>query len=266
MGNGAAMEGFDVGRTVSRAAQLVRHSLLSAGLLLLLVTTFNLGVEVLMRRVLLPHAPLDLADPLARLRTYQSGWYWASVANSLATASLSFAGAAHGMLKAEDRRHSSFVDCVSAGLSHFFPALAILLIFYVGMFLGLLLLVVPGVLIAMMWSVAIPSLVGENLGVFESLDRSRELTRGSRGKIFLIFISCTIAAYATMIMGFALISGGYMQMATTSIEYPFMFYGVQLPLSWGVSMFLTAVTVSVYLETLTTSGRARTGHFEEVFS
>ena len=150
MGNGAAKEGFDVGRTVSRAAQLVRHSLLSAGLLLLLVTTFNLGVEVLMRRVLLPHAPLDLADPLARLRTYQSGWYWVSVANSLATASLSFAGAAHGMLKAEDRRHSSFVDCVSAGLSHFFPALAILLIFYVGMFLGLLLLVVPGVLIAMM--------------------------------------------------------------------------------------------------------------------
>ena len=259
------MGSFNLGRTVSRAGHLVRQSLFSAGLLLLLATAFNLGVEVLMRRMLLPRVPLDLAHPLARLQIYQSGWYWVSVANSLATASLSFAGAAHGMLKSEDRYQVGFVDCVRAGLSHFFPVLAVLLVFYVSVFLGLLLLVVPGVLIAVMWSVAIPTLVAENLGVFECLNRSRELTRGSRSKIFLTVTSCTIAAYATMIMGFALVSGGFMQIASTRTEYPTLFYGVQLPLSWGISMCLTAITVSIYLETLTIGG-GPTGHLDEVFA
>ena len=54
--------------------------------------------------------------------------------------------------------------------------------------IGFLLLIVPGIMIYCAFMVAVPALVEERGGVFASLRRSRELTRGSRGRIFLILI------------------------------------------------------------------------------
>jgi hypothetical protein len=49
--------------------------------------------------------------------------------------------------------------------------------------IGLFLLIVPGVILALMWAVAMPSLVVENKGVFDSLSRSSELTKDNRMRI-----------------------------------------------------------------------------------
>jgi hypothetical protein len=50
--------------------------------------------------------------------------------------------------------------------------------------LGSVLLVVPGLILATMWFVAIPACVVERSGVFASMGRSRQLTEGHRRKIF----------------------------------------------------------------------------------
>ncbi len=46
--------------------------------------------------------------------------------------------------------------------------------------------IVPGVLLFIMWSLAVPVKVLEHKGVMDSMSRSMELTQGSRGRIFVI--------------------------------------------------------------------------------
>lgn len=52
--------------------------------------------------------------------------------------------------------------------------------------LGMVALIVPGVLLLIMWSLAVPVKVLEHRGVFDSMSRSTDLTKGSWGRIFVI--------------------------------------------------------------------------------
>jgi hypothetical protein len=67
-----------------------------------------------------------------------------------------------------------------------------------GIFLGLLLVIVPGVYLAVAWSVAIPVLLGENARGRAALRRSRALVRGRwwpcAGVLFLSFLLAGIVA------------------------------------------------------------------------
>jgi len=60
--------------------------------------------------------------------------------------------------------------------------------------LGLILLVVPGVMLLIASSVAIPVLVEERPGVIASIKRSFELTRGSRWWILLLLVLLLFAS------------------------------------------------------------------------
>lgn len=66
------------------------------------------------------------------------------------------------------------------------PIIGLSVIVGLGVSIGALLLVVPGLILAVMWAVAVPAMVAEKRGVFESLQRSRDLTRGSRWAIFFL--------------------------------------------------------------------------------
>lgn len=49
-------------------------------------------------------------------------------------------------------------------------------------------LIVPGVLLAVRWSLAVPAMVLENKGIGAAMSRSSELTRGNRGRVFVIWL------------------------------------------------------------------------------
>ena len=53
--------------------------------------------------------------------------------------------------------------------------------------LGFLLLVIPGIVLAMMYALAVPVAVLEETSVSETLERSAFLTKGHRGRIFVIY-------------------------------------------------------------------------------
>ena len=57
-----------------------------------------------------------------------------------------------------------------------------------GIGIGTVLLIVPGVILFLMWALAIPVTVLEDTGFGESLSRSRELTAGHRGRVFAIYL------------------------------------------------------------------------------
>jgi hypothetical protein len=86
---------------------------------------------------------------------------------------------------------------------------------------GLIFLLVPGVLILIMWSVAVPAKILERKGVFDSLSRSMELTKGNWGRIFVIGLLILVLKFAVSALlqwpvliaaGFSL-KGGARQMA-----------------------------------------------------
>jgi len=87
---------------------------------------------------------------------------------------------------------------LSAGLRFFFPLLGLGIVMGIGLFLGYILLIVPGIILSVMWVVAGPAVVAEKRGIMESFQRSRDLTRGSRWMIFAIIVVYFIVA---MILG-----------------------------------------------------------------
>ena len=96
-------------------------------------------------------------------------------------------------------RPFSLADGLQVGLGRFFPLLGLglvvgLAIVGLGLAAGILfivpggryaspIIVIPGVMLFLMWSVSTPVCVVEQLGPFGSLARSRQLTKGQRGKI-----------------------------------------------------------------------------------
>jgi hypothetical protein len=58
----------------------------------------------------------------------------------------------------------------------------------IGIGVGLVLLIVPGIILFLMWALAIPVAVLEDTGLGESLSRSRQLTAGHRFRVFAIYL------------------------------------------------------------------------------
>ena len=73
---------------------------------------------------------------------------------------------------------------LGAAAGRFLPLLGVGLVAGLATMFGAMLLIVPGLIIAIMWYVAGAACVVEKAGVFDSLKRSRELTKGYRWSIF----------------------------------------------------------------------------------
>ena len=96
-------------------------------------------------------------------------------------------------IAATEGKQVVFGDSLGTGLRVVLPLIGLAIVVAIGVMLGLILLIVPGVILWLMWSVAVPSLVFERRGVFGSLSRSSELTKGAKGTVFGIFIVVVIA-------------------------------------------------------------------------
>lgn len=79
---------------------------------------------------------------------------------------------------------TSIGESVGAGLAVVLPLVGLSIVMGLGIMVGMLLLIIPGIILYVMWSVAAPALVAEREGVMKALGRSRELTRGARWKVF----------------------------------------------------------------------------------
>jgi hypothetical protein len=91
-------------------------------------------------------------------------------------------------------RPVSLADCLKVGLRRFFPIIGLAISVIVGMMFASILLVFPALMLAMMWFVATPVCVVEQLGPFRSMGRSRQLTKGHRWRIFGLSLLILIPA------------------------------------------------------------------------
>ena len=107
-------------------------------------------------------------------------------------------------------KRTTFADAFGVGISKFLPLLGAAIVATVVMMLGFMLLIVPGILVAVVWSVCSPAVVVEKRGVFASLQRSRELTRGYRWQVFGLLVIYIILSWiiSAALGGLSLATGG----------------------------------------------------------
>jgi hypothetical protein len=80
-------------------------------------------------------------------------------------------------------KKASIATALSTALSLFLPLLGLGILVGLGIMVGLILLIIPGIFLALRWAVASPALVAERAGVFIAMERSAKLTEGHRWAI-----------------------------------------------------------------------------------
>jgi len=83
-------------------------------------------------------------------------------------------------------RPVSVGESLRIGLRAFLPLVGLSLLLGIALVIGMILLIVPAILMWLVWCVAVPVYVIEQPGVFASFERSADLTRGNRLRIFAL--------------------------------------------------------------------------------
>jgi hypothetical protein len=102
---------------------------------------------------------------------------------------------------ASSRWPVSLVESLRAGCHRSAAVIGVAVCSSVLIALGFALLIIPGLIVATMLLVATPVCVVERLGPFGSMERSAQLTKGHRGKIFGLLV---LLAVPVVIVGAAI--------------------------------------------------------------
>src|SRR5258708_704336 len=70
----------------------------------------------------------------------------------------------------------------------------------IGVGIGFILLIVPGIILWLMWALTIPVAVLEDKGLRDATSRSAELTKGNRGRIFMIYFLFIVLTYIVIML------------------------------------------------------------------
>jgi uncharacterized membrane protein len=91
-------------------------------------------------------------------------------------------------------RPTSIADSFSRVKGEIAGVIGLTVLVGLGVGLGFIVFIVPGILLALSWSVAVPAKVLESKGASEAMSRSSALTKGDRGRIFVIWFLFFVAS------------------------------------------------------------------------
>lgn len=113
--------------------------------------------------------------------------------------------------------------CLKRALVMFFPLIGLSILMALGTAAAAMLLIIPGLILYVMWFVAVPALVEERRGVIAALGRSRQLTQGARWPIFGLVVAflllSALLSLAPALLGFLALGslGGSVVQALLSV-------------------------------------------------
>jgi Membrane domain of glycerophosphoryl diester phosphodiesterase len=140
-------------------------------------------------------------------------------------------------------------NALSTGLAVMLPLLGLGLLIGMGVAVGFLLLIVPGFMLLVRWSVAAPVLMAEKAGILAAMGRSAVLTKGHRWAIFGLFLILIVVALVVSAVVGGLVGGGIFAFAQAPGEVPpVLFVAVMTLVQAAVTMVSTVVVCAVYFE------------------
>ncbi len=108
----------------------------------------------------------------------------------------------YGIFRRMSGKPFRIFEAIGSVFPRLLPAFGMFLLMMIAVYLGLILLVVPGMILALMFSVAMPVCIVEKRGPIDSLQRSADLTRGHRWQILGIFLVFMLVAVAISLLLF----------------------------------------------------------------
>lgn len=102
----------------------------------------------------------------------------------------------HTVVRGHKGLETSIPEAFSAAASKIVPLFILSILVGLGVAVGMIFLIVPGVILLVMWSVGVPAVVVEGASPVQALGRSRALTKGSRWAIFGLVIVAVLLSYA----------------------------------------------------------------------
>ena len=232
----------DAGRVIGRAFEALKANFLPFfGVALLLAGLPGFLIQYL------AFSGFETMDP-----SFILSWsYWGPLLGTLLAMMLASA-LLQGVLVRSTILHLSGRDAdigasLLFGLRLLLPIVGVTICVGILVSLGLILLIVPGVMIYCALIVSIPALVEERRGVFGSMGRSRELTRGSRGQVFLLLVLFWIfSAVVSAVLG--AVTGATMGISPTG--QPIMPDPILAGAANAIASSLTTMIVAVVLAAL----------------
>jgi hypothetical protein len=207
---------FSIGRVFGRAsATVARNPLVTLSASLLLGAIPSVLLSLLLIEIMsggAQNASTDVAIGLGV--TGLLTWLAMMAVGVLVQAALTRATVAES-----EGRTASLRQSFMAGFPVLLPLIGLIMLWTIGVAFGMILLLVPGIILLLMWSVAIPALIEERRGIFAAFSRSRDLTRGSRWKILgvavILLVSYMLLAGVLGIAGLSSIDLGATAVATS---------------------------------------------------
>jgi hypothetical protein len=256
----ASGESFRIGRVFSTTFQAIFQRWQSVGLFALVVSVVMaiVGSFTTMRAL----SGLNLSGTNPGVGLFSSPLYFVGVITGFVSFAFTQAGSLHGFLK-RDGDDASLGDCFSGAIRYFLPLLGATLLGALGFIAGYFLFVVPGIIIATMWSVSGGAIVAEGLGPTDSLGRSRALTKGIRWPVFgcLFLFSIAYFMLAFGMIGFRI--NGMMSLYQSS---PLLGMAVSTLLSTISGLFMNSFLAALYRETVLVKEGGDTRELAEIFA
>lgn len=146
-------------------------------------------------------------------------------------------------------RRADFGACLGAVARRLAPLLGVGVASFLGVSIGFLVLIVPGVFLALAWSLAISAQVVEGGGVIASLKRSMALTQGYRLRIFGLFVILTGVLLVALLFEFVLASIAVLVTAGAGLDGSLTVVNAVLSalFSAGLGVFAAACVSAVYV-------------------
>jgi hypothetical protein len=126
----------------------------------------------------------------------------------------------------DGRRDHSVGDLLRSVEPVLFPLMVVSVLFGLGVAIGFILIIVPGLILLTIWSVVAPVTVLERPGVLAAFGRSRELVRGNGwsvfGVILLVYFGVVVVSLVASAIASGLGTGGraFVQFLITALLAP----------------------------------------------
>lgn len=169
-------------------------------------------------------------------------------------------------------READLSHSVMLALRLLIPIVLVSIVIAVLTVIGFMFLIVPGVMIYCAFIVTVPALIEERRGIFGSMQRSRDLTRGSRKRVFVLLVvfwvfSVIISGLLNAVSGVSPMGAGMSPNgAYPELPDPIL-AGTMAAIGSGLSSVIVAVlTAALYVELRTVKEGATTDDLAAIFA
>jgi len=232
---------IDIGRVLSRTFEALRKQAgILIGLAIVLVGVPQLALQYFLVSSMRAAALSHPANPFAVFAFFTTPLFWGSILVGMIVGMLLQAAVVRTSICTLLNEPVDFGATLTRSVSLLLPMIGLAIVSMVIFGVGLILLLVPGIIAYVHFVVAVPVLVEERKGVFGSLARSSELTKGSRWQIFGLLV---LVGIATAVLGWILrMIGG---LGAESIIVTAAIQAINSVISW---LFSATMVAALYVE------------------